>query len=102
MKNNRSKDHNRKDILNPILFWDAEDIDIERNACYVIARVLDFGNEKDIKTLRAIYSDKKIIEVIKKRRGLMPQTAKFWAVYFKIPLKEITCLKKYYQRTPLR
>lgn len=102
MKINRDEKVNVKEIFNPALFWDAEDIDLEKNAGYIIARVLDFGNGKDIATLRSIYPDEKIIEVIKKRRGLMPKTAKFWAVYFKIPLEEITCLKMYYQKMPSR
>ena len=79
-----------------MLFWDAEDIDIKKHSEYIIARVLDYGDAKDIKKLRAMQSDKEIIKVIKKRRGLMPQTGKFWAVIFKIPLEEIACLKAYY------
>ncbi|MGQ9817978.1 MAG: DUF6922 domain-containing protein [bacterium] len=95
MKKVQSKKVNPKETFNPSLFWDAEDIDIDRNARYVIARIFDFGDEKDIKMLRTIYPDERIINVIKMKRGLMPKTAKFWAVYFKIPLKGITCLKKY-------
>lgn len=89
-------------MFNPILFWDAQHVDFVKNANYVIARVLDFGDVNDIKRLRKIYPAKKIIEVVKKKRGLMPQTGKFWAVYFGIPLREIACLKKYYQRTRSR
>jgi hypothetical protein len=89
--------NNPKEIFNPTLFWDAEDIDIGKNAGYIISRVLNLGDEKDIKTLKAIYSDEEIIEVIKRRRGLMPQTAKFWAHYFNIPFKEIICLRMCYQ-----
>ncbi|MEW6609018.1 MAG: hypothetical protein AB1414_16495 [bacterium] len=97
----RMMETNPKAIFNPVLFWDTEDIDIEKNAGYIISRVLDFGDEKDIKILRTLYPDEKLIEVIKKRRGLMPQTAKFWAVYFNIPTEEITCLKMYYPKTDL-
>lgn len=93
---------NPKDIFISVLFWDAEDIDIERHAAYIISRVLDYGNEKDLKILRKIYPDEKLIEVIKKRRGIMPRTARFWSVYFKIPIKEIECLKMYYQKKELR
>lgn len=96
--NNKQKKPEPKEIFSPVLFWDAENIDFKKNASYIIARVLDFGDEKDIKILRSIYPDEKIINVIKKRRGLMPQTAKFWALYFKIPFKEIECLKKCYRK----
>lgn len=87
-----------KAIFSPVLFWDAGEIDAVRHASYVICRVLDFGNEKDIKKLRSIYPDEKLIEVIKSRRSLLPRTGKFWALYFKIPLEEIACLSKYYQK----
>lgn len=87
-----------KQIFNPTLFWDAENIDIEKNARYIISRILDYGNENDIRTLRKLYTDEQLIAVIKNKRGLLPKTAKFWAFYFKIPLTEIVCLKKYYQK----
>ncbi len=40
-----------KKIFNSNLFWDAEDIDIEQHAAYIISRVLDYGNEKALKNL---------------------------------------------------
>jgi len=85
---------NPRNIFRPALFWDAEEIDLDKNADYVIARVLDYGDEKDIKILRSIYSDEKLIEVIKKKRGLMRITAIYWANYFNIPFENIECLKK--------
>lgn len=97
-KSNSVKKNNVKSIFNPALFWDAEDIDIKKHAEYIIARVLDYGDEKDIVVLRSMYSDKEIINVVKKRRGLMPQTGMFWAVNFKIPPGEIACLKMYYHK----
>ncbi len=102
MKVKHHKGNNPKKIFNPILFWDAQKLDSVKNAHYVIARVLDFGDGNDIKRLREMYPPEKIIEVIKKKRGLLPQTGKFWAVYFGIPFEEIACLKKYYQRTHLK
>ena len=71
-------------IFDSTLFWDAEDIDIGRHADYVIARVLDFGDEKDLKRLREIYSDDELINVIRTKRGLLPITKRFWSVYFNL------------------
>jgi len=56
-------DSNPKNIFSTNLFWDAEDIDIEQHAAYIISRVLDYGNERDLKILREIYPDEKLIEV---------------------------------------
>jgi len=88
------KEKNPKLLFNPVLFWDAEDIDIEKNSDYIIARVLDYGDEKDIQAVRSIYSNEKLIAVIKRKRGLLPMTAKFWAAYFQISFEEIACLRK--------
>ena len=78
-----------KRLFDPTLFWDAESVDIEQHAGYVIARVLDFGDEKDLKTLREIYADEKLIGVVKERRGLLSMTRRFWSVYFNITLPEL-------------
>jgi len=80
---------NAKLIFDPTLFWDAESVDIEQHADYVIARVLDFGDEKDLKILRKIYTDDKLIGVVKERRGLLSMTRRFWSVYFNITLPEL-------------
>jgi len=73
-------------LFDPTLFWDVEIIDIDRHADYVIARVLNFGDEKDLKNLRELYSDDRLIRVIKNRRALFPITRRFWSVYFNISL----------------
>lgn len=75
---------NVKRIFDPTLFWDAEDIDIRRHADYIIARVLDFGDEKDVRRLREIYSDHELMKVIRTKRGLLPITKRFWSVYFNL------------------
>lgn len=75
-------------MFNPTLFWDAREIDPVHHADYVIARVLDYGDEKDLKCLRSIYSDEALIKVIKTRRDLQPITRRFWSVYFKLASKE--------------
>jgi len=81
--------------LNPTLFWDAREVDTSTHAAYIISRVLDFGNERDVKRLRRLYSDRLIIDVIMKRRGLMPMTGNYWAIYFNIPFKKVPCLRRF-------
>jgi len=81
-------------IFNSYLFWDTKEVDLKKHSSWLISRVLDFGDAEDIKTLRKIYSDIEIIDVIKKRKGLSRKTAIFWATYYNIPFEEIKCLKK--------
>ncbi len=85
-------------ILNTPLFWDADKIDIELNASYIICRILNLGTYNDIKVLRNIYSDSKITEVIKIKRNILPKAAKYWALKFNIPLEDVKCLTKYYHQ----
>jgi hypothetical protein len=73
-----------KEVFDPTLFWDAREIDPVRHADYIIARVLDYGDEKDVKRLREIYGDDDLIRVVRTRRGLSPLTRRFWMVYFKL------------------
>ncbi len=80
-------------IFTNTIFWDVEEIDMDKHASFIIKRVLEYGNEHDIKVLKGIYSDNKIINVIKNKRGLSPRTRRFWMVYFNIKPEEITCLK---------
>jgi hypothetical protein len=78
-----------KRLFDPTLFWDAKSVDVEQHVDYIIARVLDFGDEKDLKTLRVIYADEELIRVVKKRRGLLSMTRRFWLLYFNIILPEL-------------
>lgn len=94
------KTANIKSIFNPTLFWDADEIDPRKHAAYVISRILEFRDFKDVYALRKIYSDEDIVRVVRTRRNLSPRTGKYWAIKFGIPLDEVTCLKKYYPKTP--
>ncbi|MHC9539280.1 MAG: hypothetical protein AB9903_07140 [Vulcanimicrobiota bacterium] len=71
--------------FNPALFWDAGELHPEENDEYIIRRVLEYGDEKDIKTLRSLYDDEKIISVVTERRGLSSRTRNFWCRYFNLP-----------------
>jgi hypothetical protein len=46
MKNIQNQDiNNPKGIFGTSLFWDTEEIDLIKNADFIIARVLDFGDQ---------------------------------------------------------
>jgi hypothetical protein len=94
---NNHRNTDPKTIFNPVLFWDAGTVNLDRNAGYVISRVLNFGNWQDIEKLKALYPVSKLIETVKRNRGLLPPAGKYWAVRLNIPLREVVCLKKYYR-----
>ena len=64
----------------------------------LIARILDYGDIKDLRKLLELYPREEIIKVVKTRRGLLPKTGKYWAVKLDIPFEEVACLRKHYQK----
>ncbi|MBI4128309.1 MAG: hypothetical protein HY459_04575 [Parcubacteria group bacterium] len=77
-----SKNLSRKPdtALRPSLFWDVDPktIDLKRHARYVIERVLDFGNDKEVRWLWKTYSRDQIREVVATSRVLHNQSRALW------------------------
>jgi hypothetical protein len=71
--------------LRQTLFWDANpaNIDTKKNAQYIIERVLDFGNDKEVKWVWNFYNKKLLKKVVEKSRCLMPQTKNLWLLMLK-------------------
>ena len=67
------------------LFWDTnpDNIDLEKNAQYVIERVLDFGNDKEVRWLRSFYDLSIIKKIVIKSRCLRPETKNLWTLLLK-------------------
>lgn len=64
------------------LFWDVDpkNIDTEKNAQYIIERVLDFGNDKEVQWLYHYYDKSLLKKVVTKSRSLMPETKNLWTL----------------------
>lgn len=62
------------------LFWDTnpKKIDVKKNAQYIIERVLDFGNDKEVKWLYNSYNKSLLKKVVTKSRSLRPRTKNLW------------------------
>ena len=82
------------------LFWDVheESVDIKLHRSYIIKRIMDHGDMEDVKWMLETFSSDKIIEVVRKSRGLSRKSAYFWSAYFRIPKEEIECLKMPYPK----
>ena len=67
------------------LFWDTklENIDKEKNKRYIIERVLEFGDDKEIKMIFQKYKAKDIKEVAEQSRSVSPMTRNYWDWKFK-------------------
>jgi hypothetical protein len=68
--------------LRQSLFWDTNPhtIDTKKNAQYVIERVLDFGNDEEVKWLYHFYDKSLLKSVVAKSRSLMPRTKNLWTL----------------------
>ena len=62
------------------LFWDVDrkTINIDKNAEYIIERILDFGNDKEVKWVWNNYNKETIKKVIKESRSLREESKKLW------------------------
>ncbi|MDO8575169.1 MAG: hypothetical protein Q7R78_00500 [bacterium] len=62
------------------LFWDTDPvrIDKDKNALYIIERVLDFGNDEEVKWVYHNYDKSLLKEVVDNPRRLRPESKKLW------------------------
>ena len=82
--------------LNKQLFWDIDfkKLDYEKNADFIIGRVLIYGNIDDYRAIKKKYGEKKIKEVAKKVGYPNKKSLNFWSSIFNIPLESFRCIKK--------
>lgn len=66
------------------LFWDVDPktIDPEKNAVYVIERILDFGNDKEVKWVSSFYPRHLIRNVVATSRVLQRKSRALWEVVY--------------------
>jgi len=62
------------------LFWDVDpkNIDSQKNAQYVIERILDFGNDAEVKWMWDYYDKALIKKIVDKSRCLRSRTKNLW------------------------
>lgn len=79
--------------LRRTLFWDTDyaKLDWEKNASYIVDRVMQRGTVEDFKTILAHYGRKRLREIIKNLRYMDKRPMYFASVYFQIPLNEMRC-----------
>ena len=68
------------------LFWDVDPktIDPQKNARYIIERVLDLGRDQEVHWLFHYYSRQKIKDTMKRSRGVLHNKTKaLWTLVLK-------------------
>ncbi len=82
-----------KPDINRDLFWDTDfnTIDFEKNARFVIQRVLERGNISDFRELVSFYGMERIKYEVTQIRYLDKKTLNFCSVIFGIDKKQFRC-----------
>lgn len=64
------------------LFWDVDPktIDPKKHAWYIIERVLDFGNDNEVRWVVHNYSSRLIKKVVNESRVLDPKSKSLWSL----------------------
>lgn len=75
------------------LFWDADikELDIEKNASYVVNRVLDYGEWEDWLFIRGYYGMERIKQIAIGLRSMERKSLSFIATMTKIPENQFRC-----------
>ena len=70
----------------PTLFWDVDPktIDPKKHARYIIERILDFGNDKEVRCIVRNYSPRTIKKVLTQQRSpIHAKSYALWSLIFK-------------------
>lgn len=81
----RTKKHPQKIKFRQSLFWDVDPktIDPRRHARYIIERILDFGNDREVRWMAHYYSPRSISNTIKRSRELHDKSKALWSLIWK-------------------
>ncbi|MCF7911913.1 MAG: hypothetical protein K9M99_05260 [Candidatus Cloacimonetes bacterium] len=91
-----SKLTNSLNSFSNYLFWDTDitDLDPERNAYYIIPRVVDYGMQKDVKLLFMIYAEDFIKNVLLSVPYLHKQTISYFALKYNLTSDSFRSFRK--------
>ncbi len=64
------------------LFWDVDPkkIDTKKHARYIIERILDFGNDDEVRWMNRKYNHMAIGKIVGTSRILRPETKNLWQI----------------------
>lgn len=66
------------------LFWDVDPkkIDPKKHARYIIERILDFGNDEEVRWMSRAYSKQKIRATVNNSRVLHDKSRNLWQLIY--------------------
>jgi hypothetical protein len=95
-----------KPRLSKFGFWDVDmsKLDYDKYAQFVIIRVMERGNDKDVEEIIAYYGQEMIIEMLTNAPSLMVTAIEGGKLYFNLKDEDFACYtktprSKYYSRS---
>ncbi|MGC6425956.1 MAG: DUF6922 domain-containing protein [Akkermansiaceae bacterium] len=84
------------DELSPHLFWDVDhrSIHLEKNARWLIQRVLEYGKWKDWNQVEKFYGREHIRDLVTKMRSLRPKCRAFCQARYNLNPEDFRCFEK--------
>jgi hypothetical protein len=78
-----------------LLFWDvqADTFEPQSYPRFTIGRVLEYGDEEDVRWMRRSFDVDQIVDVLRTDRRLTPLSANFWALHFGVHADEVAALR---------
>ena len=79
-------------------FWDTkfENLSIDKNDTYIIERLLEMGDIKELQWINNTYTRKQILSTLQNSRRISPKTGNFFSLYYNVPKDSLACMKKRY------
>lgn len=67
-------------LFRQTLFWDTDPkkLDIKRHAKYIIERIMDFGNDDEVRWMRRHYPKSLLAKVVRTSRILQSNSKTLW------------------------
>lgn len=84
------------------LFWDvnADKLDIEKSAEFIIGRVLDFGDLDEWKAIKRIYGLERIKKAALEHPFESQRSVNFWELILKLTPKSLSCTRRRLPQIP--
>ena len=79
-------------LSKPSLFWDIRSVDPDKNSDFVIDRILNSGDEGDLRWAIKYYGIAKMKARFEQNRNLDDKSFSFWCKYFDID--KSSCIQK--------
>lgn len=79
-------------LSKPSLFWDVRSVDPDKNSDFVIDRILNSGDEEDLRWAIKYYGIVKMKARFEQNRNLDDKSFSFWCKYFDID--KSSCIQK--------